>query len=273
MLLASVAFSVMAALVQVAAVDTWTVVLVRSVVVGLVAAAWLRLRGRPLHFSDHRLLLVRGLFGWGAMVAYFAALPMLALGTAVTLQYTSPLFVALLAPWLLGERPRAPVWVALGVGFAGVLLVARPEGGDIVGSSLALASGALAAVAYLAIRSLRATDHPDAIVVHFSGLAAALTVPLWAFRSPSWPTVSQGVALLGVGLTAAFGQVAMTRAYRDGDAAEVAGISYVAVPLGTGIGMALWGERPDPISLLGAALVVVAGLALGRGAGLPRGAR
>ena len=243
--------------------SVWTVTTVRSAIVAAVALALVRIRGTPLRFTNHPLLLSRALAGWIAMAAYFWSLPYLPLGDAITLQYTSPLFVALLAGRALGERIVAPVAGALLLGFVGVVLVARPDGAISFASVSALASGFFAAIAYLAVRSLRDFDHPDAIVVHFSVVATLLSAPL-AILSGIPPKPEDALPLVGVGLTAAIGQLALTRAYALGDAAVVAGVSYVAVPIGAVLGFFVFSETPGPRTLFGAALIIASGLILVR---------
>jgi drug/metabolite transporter (DMT)-like permease len=264
MLTASACFAAMAAMVKLASSTSspWAMVLVRSLVIVAVVAALVRHRGVSLRFVRHRLLALRSLAGFSAMACYYYALGHAPMADAVTLQYTAPLFVAALAPFTVRERvaPATAAWLV--VGFLGVLLVVRPTAAPSPGALAALISAVLAAVAYLSVRALRKTEHPDAIVMHFALTSAVLALPALAelYRAPPSPT--QAAWLIGVGLFAAGGQLSLTRAYRHGDAAVVSGLSYIAVVLGVVLGAVVFGEVPSPWTALGGAIVVLCGVSL-----------
>ncbi len=267
MVLASVAFALMAALARHVSVeaDPSLVVLVRSAIVGAVAVALLAVRGTPLRFTHHRHLLVRAVAGCLAMAAYFSALSMAPLTEVLTLQHSSPLFVAAASRISIGERVSRSSVAWLIFGFLGVLAVLGPPTHISLGSALAVASAASAAWAYLIIRRLSGAVDPDAIVVHFSAVALMFSLP-WALNSqPSWDlTAPAWLALTGMGLCAAVGQVAMTRAYALAPAALVSGVSMTAVPIGAAIGIFAFGERPGLGMALGAVAIAASSWALTR---------
>ena len=266
MVAASFSFAAMAALVRVASTGSsvFTTVFVRSAVIAVLMLIVVRARGGGVRFVNHRLLFVRAVCGFLAMLCYFWALGNARLADAITLQYTSPLFVAAMAPFAVGEKVRGSTVGWLLFGFLGVGMVVQPEGEIGAGALAALASAALAAVAYLAVRWLRQTDHPDAIVLYFALFSMLCSSPasIGLVRDP--PSPEELAALLGVGLFAAGGQVGMTRAYRYGEAAVVSGFSYATVALGVVIGAAVFGEPPSALSLVGASVVAAAGVALAR---------
>ena len=262
---ASICFAIMAALVKVGAADVgpWAVVLVRSVVILGIGGALLVRRGARLRFVDHRTLVVRSLAGFTAMLAYYLAIERVPLPTAVTLQYTSPMFVAAFAP-LVGERvtPRMVGWLLFG--FVGVVAVVEPVGWPDAGAWLALASGALAGVAYHAVRKLRMED-PDAVVVHFALVSTVLSAPAAARLVQDPPSTQTALVLLGVGLSAAGGQVLLTRAYHHASAALVTGFGYSGVVFGILFGVLAFHEAPGWSQILGSVVIALAGLGLARG--------
>ena len=262
---ASFCFAIMAALVKVGAAEVgpWTVVLVRSVVILMVGALMLWRRGARLRFVDHRTLIVRSLAGFTAMLAYYMAIARIPLPTAVTLQYTSPIFVAAFAPFV-GERVSARTIAWLALGFAGVVAVVHPTGWPPVGAWLALASGALAGVAYHAVRKLRGED-PDAVVVHFALVSTVLSAPAaWAFFAAP-PSARTVLALLGVGISAAGGQILLTRSYHHAAAAVVTGFGYSGVVFGILFGVLAFGEAPGWSQIVGSCVIGLAGFGLARG--------
>ena len=264
MVLASLGFASMAALVKLSCqgLPFFVVVLGRSVVVAAVALGLLRWRGAALRATNRPLMLARSLTGFAAMACYFYAISQVPLATAVTLQYTSPLFVALLSGLTVRERVAPRTFVAIGVAFGGVLLIVGPDlAGFDLGALWALASAVLAALAYLAVRGLSPTDAPETIVLHFAVFALVASTPgLWALER--WPTAIELAALVGVGLGASVGQVFMTHAYRVAEAAFVSAFSYVAVLFSAVFGFVLFDEVPTAAAATGAALVVAAGAAL-----------
>lgn len=266
MVAASASFAAMAAVVKWLSLETsvWATVWVRSVWVAVAALLLLRIRGAPIRMHDHRRLLVRSVSGFTAMGCYFWALGHGELGSIMTVQYTSPLFVALLAPLVVGERLQASIFSWLVLGFFGVVIVVRPGGLMSLGVGVALVGAVLSAVAYLSVRALRQTEDPDVIVLHFALVSAVLASPSVVDLVQDPPSAQTWLGLLAVGTFALGGQLGMTRAYRYGDAARVSGFSYTSVALGLVFGMALFGEVLTLRAVLGAAVVAVAGIALTR---------
>jgi drug/metabolite transporter (DMT)-like permease len=222
----------------------------------------LRRRGAGVRPRRPWLMLARGLSGLFAMGCYFYALQRGVLADVVIVSRMQPIFIALLAPLLLGERTTRAIAVALVTSFVGVVLVIKPGLGLLnLPGLLALAGSVFSALAHISVRKLNATDPPERIVVWFTvivgcgGLAAAL--PAFVV-----PTPGQLALLLGVALGATMGQLLMTTAYSRDTAPAVSTASYAFVVFGILGGWAVWGEVPDALSLLGAAVVVGAGVLL-----------
>jgi drug/metabolite transporter (DMT)-like permease len=274
MLGASVCYALMSALVKVAAgeLDLMTIITGRSAVVVVVTLAVALRQGVSLRPSDVRLVVSRSVTGFAAMCCYFYAISAISLADAVALQYTSPIFVALLANMWLGERVRARTWAMIGVAFGGVLLIIAPDLSGLDPRGLiALGSGVLAAVSYLTVRQLRRSDSPETIVLYFGVISlVASLVGVWLWGA-GWPMGWHAWgALLGTGAFAGGGQLLMTHAFRHGEAAVMSAFSYATVLVSALLGVWWFGERLTWASGLGVALVVAAGVGVSVGVGARR---
>jgi uncharacterized membrane protein len=109
------------------------------------------------------LQLRRGLVGFVALTAFFYSLAKLPMSVAITLNYTSPLFLVLLMPWSLQERPRPAQYASVVLGFIGVALLLRPwqAGSDVHAGLVGLFSGFMAAIAYVHVRQLGKLGEPE----------------------------------------------------------------------------------------------------------------
>ncbi|MBI2895979.1 MAG: DMT family transporter [Deltaproteobacteria bacterium] len=273
MLLASVAFSLMAASVRACKgrIPFFEVAFFRSFVALVPVLVSLWLRRIPLRTSRPGLMLSRGLAGFASMALYFYGLTHLHLADSVMLGATAPIFVALLAPFALGEMMRAPVAVAISISVGGLFLLVGPslEVGNL-GGIAAAASGATASVAYIAIRKLSATEHPDVIVFGFTAIATVLSAVAMV---PSFlvPEGVEWLLLVGAGIFAAVGQALITRAYAIEEAAVASALSYATVLFSWLIGVGIFDEPVSPRAILGGLVLVAVGTYLGfaRGAASP----
>lgn len=212
------------------------------------------------------LHLTRALTGIAAMASYFYAISALPLADAVLLSFSAPLFIPWMARLWLGEAvPRGVAWAAL-LGFAGIALILNPGSGVFRVDALAgVAAGGFAAIAMTSVRRLTFQESAGRIVAIYSLLCTLFAaVPLvWFWQTPppaSWPI------LVAMGLFATGGQLLLTRGYALAPAARVGPFSYLAVIFAALFGWAIWDELPGPLSLVGAALVCIAGiLAIRRG--------
>jgi drug/metabolite transporter (DMT)-like permease len=267
MALAAFWFSIMSLLVKLAAdrgLPSQELVLARAVVT-LVLSWWaIRRAGIPMWGVNRKLLLVRGMTGSVALMAYYASVAELQLADATIIQYTNPVMTALLAAWSLGERVERLTWIGAAASFVGVLLVARPSFlfGDVAQtiplSALALATfgSFMSAVAYVMIRHLRDTEHPMVIVWYFPLVAVPAALP-FVVMNPVMPVGWEWALLLGIGVATQMGQVNMTRSLITEKAARATGMSYLQIAFAFLWGILLFGERPHWTSLLGAAIILV----------------
>ena len=205
----SVCFGTMNALVKWTAfhADVWMIIMGRSAVIALAVAIFAASRGLSLKVSDKRKMLLRCVVGLTAMILYFTALGRIPIGQAVTLQYTAPLFVALLSGRVIRERVEPIVALLVGSAFAGIVLIVSPDLSSIDSDALlALGSGFFAAMAYMYVRELRNTDSASSVVFWFAAFSVVGSIfqALPDVAGLEWKTVA---ALIGIGIGAGGGQV------------------------------------------------------------------
>lgn len=268
MLLAGLSFAVMSALAkEVVTFGYGSIELVfyRSLIGWVVLGLWLRLAGQPLFRVAYReMLLRRALIGLAALSSFFYAIVHLPVSVALTLNYTSPLFLAVLLPWTLREGVSSLQYAAVGLGFVGVCLLLQPWStppADLLAALVGLASGLLAAVAYLHVRHLGALGVSEVHVVVWFAAIGTLGTGLFAFSGDwQWPASEHAPWLLGMGLLATLGQFAVTRAYRNGHAAVTAVFAYSTVFFGSVLDVLIWNHRMSPWAWFGLAITVLAGI-------------
>lgn len=217
----------------------------------------------PLATPHARAHFWRGLSGFTALVLFFYAIARLPLATAVTLNYTAPLFLAGLSAWWLKEKHGRGLLAAVGLGFAGIVLLLQPQvdGRAWLPALAGLASGLLAAVAYVHVKQLGRLGEPEWRVVFYFTLLATLGGGAWmvvaGYHRPAagdWPW------LVGIGVTASLAQLALTRAYHRGRTLTVGALAYSTVGFSAFYGVVLFGERLPPLAWFGMALVALAGV-------------
>ena len=264
MVFGSVCFGTMNALVKWTSfhADVWMIIMVRSAVIAFAVAIFATSRGLSLKVSDKRTMLLRCVVGLTAMILYFTALGRIPIGQAVTLQYTAPLFVALLSGRVIRERVEPVVALLVGTAFAGIVLIVSPDLSSIDSDALlALGSGFFAAMAYMYVRELRNTDSASSVVFWFAAFSVVGSVfqALPGVAGLEWKTIA---ALIGIGIGAGGGQVGITMAYHRANAAWVSAFSYLTVIVATFYGFTLFNESLGASDWLGGLLIVGSGIAL-----------
>ena len=264
MIFGSVCFGTMNALVKWTSdhADVWMIVMVRSGVIAMAVGAFAASRGISLRVNDHKTMLLRCTVGLVAMIMYFTALGRIPIGQAVTLQYTGPLFVALLSGRILAERVSPGVATLVVTAFVGIVLIVSPDLSSVEPDALlALGSGFFAALAYMYVRELRKTDSPATVVFWFALFSVAGSIVQSAPDVLSLDRTAVA-ALVGVGIGAGGGQVGITMAYHKANAAWVSAFSYLTVLVATFWGYAYFAESLSIADLVGGALIVGSGIAL-----------
>ena len=230
--------------------------------------------GKPL------LLVWRGIFGFSALLLFFYTITHIPLGVAITLNKTSPLFVAILAFFILHER-LTPVGIfALVIGFFGVILITKPTGVGVgLPHLLGLIGGFLAAAAYTTIRKIKHIYDSRVIVLSFMTTGVLIPIVLFItaeFYAPAnldfllvpfiMPANLHTWLLLSIiGVTATLSQWLLTKAYGTTNAGLVGIASYTVIPFSIFFGVLLGDAFPDTYTLIGILLIVASGLLVKKG--------
>jgi S-adenosylmethionine uptake transporter len=268
MLVAGLLFALMGVCVKFAAQNYGVMELVfyRGLIGCVGIALFTRLRGVSLATAVPWLHLRRGAVGTVSLALWLYATALLPLGTAMTLSYTSPLFLAafsVAASLMAGRRINWTMAAAVGVGFAGVLLVLRPSFDDSQSNAAlaGLASGVMAALAYWHIKELGRRGEPEwRIVFYFAVLGIALGL-VGALVTGFSPHSARGVALLlALGLTATLAQLAMTRAYGHGRTLLTANLQYSAIVFASFLGLLVFDDAIPLAGWSGFALIIASGV-------------
>jgi len=210
--------------------------------------------------------LTRSLTGAVAMFLNFAALVFLPLAEATAIGFAIPLFTVALSALLLGEVVRARRWTAVAIGFLGVLVMIYPNvGGSTQGSGVAIGvlfaiGGALAvAIAMTQVRHMARMETTASLVFYFSIVCAlcGLVTIAWGWKVPTPGELGWMVAM---GFLGGIGQLMITESYRHAPASVVAPFAYSGMIYSIVIGYLWFGEVPGTMVLVGAAIVIGAGL-------------
>jgi drug/metabolite transporter (DMT)-like permease len=280
MLIASFTFAIMGAFAKLASesLSSLEVVFFRNIAgVILVGIAVYKnpikqVGGKPL------LLFFRGLMGFVALLAFFYNIAHISLGDAMTYSKTSPIFTAIFAFVFLKERLDYKAWIAVFVGFIGIVFITQPSG---VGFSkydlLGVFSGVGAALAYTSIRELRSFYDTRSIVLSF--MLVGTIGPVILFLLSNFVqyeeldfllgkfVVPEGIVwfyLVAMGLFATISQILMTKAYGETKAGIVGAVSYTNIFFSIVIGLFLGDPFPRLSTLFGIALIVFAGVMVAR---------
>ena len=200
----------------------------------------------------------RCLIGIVSMLCGFYAIVHLPLAKAVTISYSTPLFVTILAVLFLGEVVRLRRWTAVGLGFIGVLVIMRPGADTFDANTLvALTAAVLSAIVAISIKVLSRTEKPDAIVLWTTMLWVPLSlVP--ALFVWTWPTGWTWAWIVAAGFFGTAGHMFWTRALKRGDASMLTPISFMQVPIVALLAWWLFDETVTAWTAAGAAIIFVA---------------
>lgn len=220
------------------------------------------------------LLFFRGLMGFLALLAYFYNIAHIPLGDAVTYSKTAPIFTAIFAWLFLNEKLSLNSWIAVFIGFGGIVLIAQPSGiafskYDLLG----IFSGVGAALAYTSVRELR--NYYDTRMIVLSFTLVGTIVPLLLFIISKYFYMQEldfmmgkfvmpkGVVwfyVIGLGALGTMSQYYMTKAYGETKAGIVGAVSYTNIVFAILVGVVLGDSLPSFVTTCGIALVVMAGI-------------
>lgn len=199
-------------------------------------------------------------------IGFYAAVAYLPLADVVTYWLAAPIYVAALAPLVLGEKVPAAVWAAIGLGFVGVVLALEPSRDSLTPEAgIALLGSTAFSGAMLLGRKLRGT--PDTVMVGWQIVGALIASgAILAFGAEVWqPTPPRELAALCLlGVVAMGAHMLVNRSFKHAEAAVVMPYQYSLLIWAIVFGAVFFADMPRPAMLLGAALIVVSGLFIAR---------
>ncbi|MQM32303.1 MAG: EamA family transporter [Candidatus Accumulibacter phosphatis] len=240
----------------------WARYLVHLVIMLLAVAPSM---GRRLIVTERPWLMsLRGLTLVAVTLLGQLALKTLPLAETTALIFVAPLLVALLAAPLLGETVRLRTWLATIAGFVGVLLIARP-GGSLFGPGVAYALGAaLSYAAYqILTRKLAASEHPMRLLFYTALLGTLAMLPvLPVYWDGIWPTPTQSLLIISLGLYGGIGHFLLIRAFHETSASLLAPLIYTQLVWATLLGWLVFDHFPDLLTVVGMLVIGASGLSL-----------
>jgi drug/metabolite transporter (DMT)-like permease len=212
-----------------------------------------------------RLHLLRTALNMTMLVLFVHGLKTLGLAEAYTLTFIAPLLMVLIAVPMLGESVQPRHWVAIGLGFIGVVIALRPEQGAFlsVGALAILVAAVCYALSNMLGRLISRTESSAALVFWTT---AGMAVGGVLLSAPQWvPIQAQHTwVLAGLAISGFLGQMAIAEAFRHGQAAAIAPFEYSALAWALVLDWVFWQAAPDAWTLGGGALIVASGLWLAR---------
>lgn len=265
MVVASFFFACMGVCVKLAATSysAAEIVFYRSAVALVFMYLLVRWRGIPIKTPHWRFQLWRSASGFVSLLLYFYAVTLLPLATAVTLAYTSPLFLALYLGWFGKTRLSRGMLAALALGFVGVALLLRPtfHADQLLGGVIGLGSGMMAGLAYFNVKELGERGEVEERTVFYFALLSAVASAIWMMFFDFHALDLRGSLLLfGVAAFGTIAQLAMTRAYKRGNTLMSASLAYSTVIFASLFGMLIWSETLSPGAWAAIALIMASGV-------------
>ena len=207
---------------------------------------------RTTRFQLH---LWRNLIHFLGQVLWVYSIGALALATVFAIEFTMPVWTAILAALFLGERLTQPRLVQLGLGLVGVLIILRPGAGSFHPAALAMILGSLCyASSFIFTKRLTSTDNALAVLFWMSVVQTPISL---LAAIPDWvtPVLADAPWIAGIGAGAFTAHYCMTQAMRLVDAMVVVPIDFIRLPLIAVVGALAYGEAFDPLVIAGAAII------------------
>lgn len=204
----------------------------------------------------------RGVIGFLSLAFFFYAIAHLNLGSAMTLNYTSPIFLGVFLPFISHQKIKKSIFLCTIIGFIGALLILDPHGewqswfAGLVG----LVSGIGAALAYIHVIQLGKLNEPDWRTVFYFTLVSTIASGLWiGFTHHQKITINDIWILIPLGLSATIAQIAMTRAYRLGNTLTIGALSYLTIVFSSLISLMYFNETMRMEDIIGALMIILSG--------------
>ncbi|MDN5211627.1 DMT family transporter [Fulvivirgaceae bacterium BMA12] len=259
MLLATILFSLMNVGVKlVPNIPAVEIIFFRSVISLVISASILKFNKVNVWGNNHFLLISRGVVGATALILFFITLQKIPLASAATIQYTSPIFTAILGVYIVREKVKPVQWLFFLIAFTGVLIV---EGFDARVSGfylfLGLTSGLFSGLAYNIIRKLHRSEHPLVIVFYFPLVALPISGAYSLFNWVQPQGAFEWIVLIAIGILTQFAQYFLTKSYQSEELSKVAILKYIGLIFALLYGFVIFDEHFNLLTYLGMTIVLV----------------
>lgn len=266
MMSAALSFTVMTALIRhlAAEIHPFEIAFFRALVNLLLMLPYVMRTGPAAVFrvGGQGIYALRGVIGLVFLMSYFSGAAMIPVASSQALIFTSPLFAAVLAVLLLGERMRSRRTVALVAGFAGAIIILRPGVAELsIGAGLVLIGSLANATSNVIVKHKTRTDAPDT-VVFFLVLYVTPMILVPALFVWLWPTLEQLLWMIAIGVAATLNQMFLSRAFAAADATAVLPFDFARLPFAALIGFLVFTELPDMWIWAGGAVIFTASIYL-----------
>ena len=257
MIVSSLGFSLMQLCVKfLSHLPTVELVFFRSLVSLILSLVTLYKLGIHPMGNNRKFLVLRGLFGATALSLFFYTLQNLPIATAITIQYLSPIFTAIFAIFILGEKMKSIQWVFFTLAFAGVAVIKGFNSDVSLKYLLAgVTSAVFAGLAYNMIRRVKDTDHPVVVVFYFPLIAIPIMGALSLFNWVT-PHGKDWLILILMGIFTQIAQVYMTKAWQSDTANRIAPLKYIGIIFALSFDFFLFDIVPSFYTFIGILLVV-----------------
>jgi len=256
MLIATFAFSLMQLCVKfLSHLPVVELVLFRSLVSLSLTLFYLKKLDIEPFGNNKKYLIIRGLSGVTALTMFFYTLQVMPLGSAVTLQYLSPIFTTVIAIFLLRERVLLPQWLFFAMSFTGVVMLKGFDERVAFWPMMAgIGSALFAGLAYNAIRKVKESDHPLVVVFYFPLIATPVmfVASLFVWQ---WPQGWDWLVIILLGIFTQIGQLNMTKALQAEEASKVTSLKYLGTLYALSYGLMFFGEKYTLWGIMGIVLV------------------
>lgn len=211
--------------------------------------------------NNIKLLVLRSVLGLLGVAFYFYSIHHLNLADAVIINKLSPFVVVILSIFILKENVTRGQIIALLVAIIGSALVVRPKlDVSILPALIGVLAAIFAGAAYTTISYLRKTDRPETIVFYFTLITSIVVLPFAIKGNWILPKGLDILKAIGLGLTSTAGQIFMTYGYRYADASEISIYSYLDIIFSMFIGIVLFSEVPNVLTIIGGILILIAAI-------------
>lgn len=233
------------------------IVFFRSLVSIIMSYVMIRQLGLSVWGNNKTWLVIRGISGSIGLLLFFVTIKQIPLGSAIAIQYLSPIFTSILGIFIVREKVHPLQWVFFLMAFAGVVAI---QGFDERVGPIYAGAGVLGAIgagmAYNSIKKLKGSDHPMVIIFYFPLITLPITglYLLWYWQTP---TLFELMMLLGIGVVTQAAQYFLTKAYQADDLSKISSIQYIGIVFALFFGLVLFDETYSLYSGLGILLIIL----------------